>query len=523
MQLKLTPIVAGLCLLGLVTVPGFAAQTSDNTNEQQLIEKLSQQTAALQKEVVSLQAQVKTLKTDHTVAHSTNHHKHPVKTVTSEQGIVSETSVTQSSVQPAQVKSLNKHAIYIGGMPIIASPYLGQPTTFEPFDLITFMPSVGLDLSILKERNKTYSVYQQQGIELPSDPIVQVSGALEAQYINQKPYVGNKTSDIDLTRGEFDVAANINTWTTGFLAFSYDNAPPAVGPRATNSHVYIYKGFINIGNLSKTPFYGTVGQYYVPFGNYMSYMISDSLPKMLARTKARALQLGFDQAWGVNELNVSAFTFKGDSKTNLNESKLNQLGMNINYGISEAKWNATLGGSLISNIADSVGMQGNGAGSGFGGFSHTSGSVQPENVLVRRVPAYDLYGVLGVGPYSLMAEYVQAFHDFSSENMTYNGRAADPAALNIEAVYSFPAFDLPSSFAVGYGMTKDALALLLPEQRYIAAFNTTIWKNTLESLELRHEINYSSNATATGQGVAVSNNGLGHTSDTLTFQIGVYF
>ena len=39
-------------------------------------------------------------------------------------------------------------------------------------------------------------------------------------------------------------------------------------------------------------------------------------------------------------------------------------------------------------------------------------------------------------------------------------------------------------------MSKDALALGMPAQRWSAVLNTSIWRNTLESLEFRHDINY---------------------------------
>src|SRR4051812_42933786 len=63
MRIKLTPLVTRLCLLGVISTPAFAATDAAAPDEQQLIEKLSQQTAALQKEVSQLQKQVKYLKT----------------------------------------------------------------------------------------------------------------------------------------------------------------------------------------------------------------------------------------------------------------------------------------------------------------------------------------------------------------------------------------------------------------------------------------------------------------------------
>lgn len=515
MQLKLTPVITALCLLGLASMPAFAADNSDATSEQQLIEKLSKQTAALQKEVASLQAQVKTLKSEHT--HIVKHAKRSEAAQAQPAAAVAPQGHVK---QVVPVQALGDEPVYLGGTPIVIGPFLGEHAAFDASDLIIYSStSVGLDLRLLQQRNKIYNFYKQYGLPAPSSPSVDVSGGIEAQYINSRPYTGSKTSNVDLTRGELDLLANVNNWTSGFMAFAYDNAPPATGRVASNSRVFLDRGFINIGNLSQTPFYGTIGQFYVPFGRYSDYMISDPVTKTLARTKARAALLGYDQTWGASELNLSTYTFKGDSTTSSTNNKLNQLGFDANYTITQPKWNGSLGSGIISNIADSIGIQNNGGSTGFTGFGGSGFS----ETLSRRVPAYDVHGSLGVGPYSLVAEYLSAIHEFSPDNMTYNNHGAEPSALNLEAAYSFPIFDKPSALAVGYGMTRDALALLLPEQRYIATLTTSIWKDTIEQLEFRHDINYPGSATATGQGVSISNNGQGHTSDTVTFQVGVYF
>jgi len=88
--------------------------------------------------------------------------------------------------------------------------------------------------------------------------------------------------------------------------------------------------------------------------------------------------------------------------------------------------------------------------------------------------------------------------------------------------YSFQTFARPTAIAIGYGMTKDALALQLPAQRYSATLNTSIWRDTLQSLEFRHDVNYANSAFASGSTVpapAVS----GHSDNVVTAQFDVYF
>ena len=62
--------------------------------------------------------------------------------------------------------------------------------------------------------------------------------------------------------------------------------------------------------------------------------------------------------------------------------------------------------------------------------------------------------------------------------------------LQTELDMTFRAFNRPSSIGVGYQWSKDALALNLPQHRIIGVFNISIWKDTVESLEYRHDIDY---------------------------------
>ncbi|MBX9703270.1 MAG: hypothetical protein K2X39_03870, partial [Silvanigrellaceae bacterium] len=79
----------------------------------------------------------------------------------------------------------------------------------------------------------------------------------------------------------------------------------------------------------------------------------------------------------------------------------------------------------------------------------------------------------------------------------------------------------------GYQWSKDTLALNLPRQRVSGVFNISLWKDTVESLEYRRDIdfstaNFANGATAPG-GFNANTIGTGKAADTLIAQIGVYF
>lgn len=116
---------------------------------------------------------------------------------------------------------------------------------------------------------------------------------------------------------------------------------------------------------------------------------------------------------------------------------------------------------------------------------------------------------------------------FRAQDLSFNGHGATPQALQTEVAMTFRAFDKPASVAAGYQWSKEALALNLPQQRIIGVFNISIWKDTVESLEYRHDMDYAGNQFANGAAPAGLVNaptlGTGHAADTVSAQIGVYF
>ena len=92
---------------------------------------------------------------------------------------------------------------------------------------------------------------------------------------------------------------------------------------------------------------------------------------------------------------------------------------------------------------------------------------------------------------------------------------------------TFESFKRPSSVGASWQWSNQALALNMPRQRINAVYNISVWKDTVESLEYRHDIDYGQNCYANGAAPTGSINantvGSGSTADTVMLQIGVYF
>lgn len=421
---------------------------------------------------------------------------------------------------PTALIADNRVISYIAGTPVVTSPYLGDRPAFDGSDYIVNISSINRDIRLMQQRRRLYRAYKSIGYPTPNIPIIAISGKTEPVAIINKPFVGKSVNDLNLGASELNVAAALNDKVEAFMGISYDDTPPDVGPRVSNSNFSLNMGFVNIGNLDQSPFYFTAGQLFVPFGRYSSAMISSPITMTLARTKSRPFILGYKSQLDYGPY-AAIYGFKSETRFGHNGAG----GVNLGYTIKSGDLSGDIGGGYISTITDSSGMQNTGSApfTTFGGFSSpTNGSE-----LINNVPALNLHGNISFDRYSLTAEWVSAVSSFDVEDLSYNGYGARPQAAQLEAGVTFMAFDKPASLNLGYQWSKETLALNLPNHRISGVFNISIWKDTVESLEYRHDIDFKRNQFANGisaPGLTNENTiGTGRSGDALIAQIGVYF
>lgn len=548
-------------LIGILPLAKFVNAATENENLQQQIQNLQQQTLKLQAQLVNLQKKVAEQKVHKQIQSRVSNHQQ--KTVRRASSLPANTAVptptkqktVPSSVIPS-VKTPDKvhsstvtvhrldndpeslefyptalvadeHIVtYIAGTPIVASPYLGSRPAFDGSDYIVNISSINRDIRLMQQRRRLYRAYESIGYPIPHQPIIAVSGKVEplATIGAGEAFFSHSTGDLTLNSSELDVAAILNDKVEAYLALSVDTSPPDVGgQRLSNSSIDLSMGFVNIGDLDETPFYFTGGQLYVPFGRYSSAMISAPITMVMARTKSRPFILGYKSQHESGPF-ASIYGFKSD--TTYGSSAVG--GANLGYVFDTGYATGELGGSYISSINDAGGMQFSGSTPGlntgtFGGFSSPTNG----NESVKKIPAFGVHAYLSIDRYNFTAEWVSVVDRFRLQDLSYNGKGARPQAAQLEASITFKTFDKPASLGIGYQWSQDTLALNLPRQRVSGVFNISIWKDTVESLEYRHDINYAPNKYGNGAaplGFANANTyGPGGATDTLLAQIGVYF
>jgi hypothetical protein len=405
---------------------------------------------------------------------------------------------------------------YAHGSAVVTSPLIGLRESYDASDLMVNLPQVNEDLALLKERKQLDAKAVKNNIPVPNRPIISVSGGVEGRAIVANDYHSSTTTDFDLSRAEIDIIGEIEPAVTAAMVISYENGTLPDMIRIHNSRIKLDRGFITIGNLNKCPVYFTLGQIAVPFGDFTSYMVTLPMTNLLGKIKQRAAVLGFYQ----NGLYASAYGFQGDTHVDHEVDMIKRGGFNAGYEFQHGKISGNFGAGYTGNIAESLTMQE----TGFPLFTGFEGQEELHN----RVPAVDVHGMLvfgqqGESQLDLAAEYIGATKDFDLYDMMFNHHGAKPAAADFEAQYEFKVMNKPSAFAIGYGKTWEALAVNLPESNYYASAHTSLWKDTIESIEFRHDKYYTSHDSASGLHSQMIRPDGSKSRNVVTMQLGVYF
>lgn len=407
---------------------------------------------------------------------------------------------------------------------VTTTPFLGRATDFDGQDLLYNVSTNNEDLRLLNQKKVLVNQLEKQGYELDR-PVLQLSGAVAGQGFSASGFGTGTNSGINLSGAELDMNAIASSWATAFMSMDYNASPISAGNREPNSTIFLGRGFATISNLNRFPMYFSAGLIYAPFGRYANGMVTTPVTESLGRIRTPAAVLGvsFD-----NGLHGSVYGYSG-SQTSGGQPIFKQGGVDAAYKHAFGDHEAfSVGAGWVSNIGDSQGQQNTGLSTAtgqFGGFGVASPSSSNNNMLVHAVDAMDGHATLDLGPFSVVGEYLGAIERFATADMTYDGVGAEPRAAHAEIDYLLPFFAKKhdTTIGVGYGHTSQALALNLPQNSYSVFLNTSIWRETGESLEFRHDTDYATSATAFGRGATAAITGTGRARNSITGQVGVYF
>ncbi len=312
---------------------------------------------------------------------------------------------------------------------------------------------------------------------------IKLSGLVEAEVNYSKDYDGNDSSDITLATAELDIDVDLHKYVKSHLLFLWeeDDTEP----------VDIDEAYIFLGNTEEFPLFTQVGKLYVPFGNYESHMISDPLTLELGETRETAIVVGAEY----NGLHASSYAFNGDIDESGDDDAIKCFGIAAGYVFENDTFGINVGMGWINNLGD----------------SDTLKDTLPSEIddYVDGITAHAILSWQGL---QLIGEYLGALDNFKVSELEFKGNGAKPEAWNIELGYTFEIASRETVFAIAYQGTNEALALELPEQRYLGSFGIGLIDGLSLAVEYAHDKDYDK-----------SDGGTGDNADSVTMQLALEF
>lgn len=298
-----------------------------------------------------------------------------------------------------------------------------------------------------------------------------ITGLIEVELSNT-----NNVSDIAVATAQLGFAAQVSDTVSGYVILLYEEGGTFEGG--------VDEAIIELKSAPDSPFSFIVGRTVVPFGDFSTALISDSLPLELAETSESIMQVQIDAGGG---LSSTLYLFNGDADTPDTEGKIDGMGARINFAIEQDSGDVEFGIDYINNIADSdtiTDLINNNAG---------------ENNLSNKVAGIGWHAGYESGSLSLTGEYIKAIFQFSGGEIDSTSKPRVPMAWHLEAAWEFSMDANTSTVVFGIGGTNDLNYFGLPKRRYAIGLSTVINKNTVVVAEWKLENNYSVAQGGTGE------------------------
>jgi hypothetical protein len=335
---------------------------------------------------------------------------------------------------------------------------------------------------------------QAAEIEVPK---IQLSGLIEVggvwQDIDYEGAVPEKEddSDICLTTVELTAEAEVNEWVNVVAVFLYED-PTFNWSGGGETTVEIDEAMVTIGNTEEFPVYVNAGKMYVPFGALLTHFPDDPLydgplTLLLGETLEKSVLVGAKY----QGFSVSGYGFNGDMDELLEDENVKTFGVDLNFSFDdEAGFDILIGGSYISNIADSDVVTER--------LDLLSESIAEADPLIEHVGLKDYLGGaagyvhVGFKGFFVEGEYMAALDDLELEviettGTTYGVDTKDqPYVWNVEAGYNLD-WGKNLEIALQYAGSNEAEFLGFPETRYGICLNQELFEDVIVSLGYLHD------------------------------------
>lgn len=303
----------------------------------------------------------------------------------------------------------------------------------------------------------------------------EVSGLIEIEAGRESPYEGDDASDVSVATVELGVAAQVHDWVGGKVVLLYEEG---------ETDLEVDVATVTIGPPDG-PWSFTAGQYYLPFGTFETNMISDPLTLEVGETRDTALQFGFSSGG----FHGAIFGFNGDNTDN-GKDRISGYGAAMGYSMENETSAFNLNLSYINDIGDSDSLQ---------DLIRDNLGSEEDNEVDDHVSGWSAAAHLRYGNVSLIGEYLAAREGFQSNEVEFDGDGAEPSSWMTEVAYDFNFAGREATFALGYQGTDEALALELPEKRFLVGLSFELIEGTALAFEWAHDDDYDKKDGGSGE------------------------
>jgi hypothetical protein len=306
-----------------------------------------------------------------------------------------------------------------------------------------------------------------------------IRGHIELEAVFSNDYADDNSSDLALATADLHIDSTVNkNIFTHFLLLHEDDTPLEVDEASISIRM---KKIITL----------TTGRLYLPFGNFETNMISDSLPHELSEARETAIQLEYEK----DAIFASFYLFNGDvSESNANDT-IDNMGFNIAYYTIPL----TVGLSYINNLGDS---------------DLITESITSTQAVVSYTPGLSVYTTAVFDNTSVFFEYVSALDEFNAADLAFKNTGAKPSTVNLEIGYRTD----KSIIAAAFQSSTEAVSLGLPETRLLLSYTMKFRKD--KSLTRGYSLAFE---LASDKDYSVADGGTGKKASALTAQLAVVF
>lgn len=328
--------------------------------------------------------------------------------------------------------------------------------------------------------------------------------AFDAMWGNRSMgYQGENNRRLSLNDVYLNTTAVINDWARALVSLSYNNASTTNGIKLgqysaaynenSDTHrIDLEQAYVTLANYNEYPVFIQLGKQFTDFGRYKIHAQTRTLAQVLSESLQTSAKLGFILPMGLHG-QVYAF-----------DNSVRQF----NTGHTRTVYGAALG---YTQLNDQLGYD-----LGIGYMSNMTGVNDIGSQLTtyqHSVGALALHGDVNSGPFMIGARYVTALSRFNSADFSstvipvFGGgvindttaRGARPWAADITAGYGYNAMGKNQNVYLGYQASGDAVAILIPKNRWMAGIDVEVFKNTNIGLELTRDKDYSTSKGGTGK------------------------